>query len=88
MTALADMPLAMTVEEAAGVLRIGRSAAYAAARSGDLPVIRVGRCLRVPRDRLEALLAGRLDDPSPPTSNAPAADRGVAEGRIGDRDEV
>ena len=58
MTALADMPLAMTVEEAAGVLRIGRSAAYAAARSGDLPVIRVGRCLRVPRDRLEALLAG------------------------------
>jgi excisionase family DNA binding protein len=56
MSLLADMPLALTVEEAAKVLRIGRSAAYAAARSGDLPTIRVGRSLRVPRHRLEQML--------------------------------
>ena len=36
-------PAVLTVEEAARVLRIGRSAAYAAARAGELPVIRVGR---------------------------------------------
>ncbi len=46
----------LTVEEAARVLRIGRSAAYAAARAGELPVISVGRSLRVPRHRLEQLL--------------------------------
>ena len=56
MTALADMPAVLTVEEAAKVLRIGRTAAYAAARSGELPVIRVGRLLRVSRHGLEQLL--------------------------------
>ena len=35
-------PAVLTIEEAARVLRIGRSAAYAAARAGELPVIRVG----------------------------------------------
>jgi excisionase family DNA binding protein len=49
-------PLVYTIEEAAKVLRIGRSAAYDAARRGDLPTIRVGRSLRVPRHRLDALL--------------------------------
>jgi excisionase family DNA binding protein len=54
---MSEAPVAvLTVEEAAVVLRIGRSAAYAAARRGELPVIRVGRCLRVPRHRLAALL--------------------------------
>ena len=56
MTTLADLPAVLTVEEAAKLLRIGRSAAYDAARRGDIPVIRVGRLLRVPRHRLEALL--------------------------------
>ncbi len=65
MIALADMPAVLTIEEAAAALRIGRSAAYAAARSGDLPVIRVGRTLRVPRHRLQAMLGGEdgLDRP-------------------------
>jgi len=58
MTALADMPQrhVLTIEEAAKVLRIGRSAAYSGARRGDIPTIRVGRCLRVPRHRLEEML--------------------------------
>ena len=62
MSALADMPLTLTVEEAAAVLRIGRSAAYDAARRGELPVIKVGRSLRVPRHRLELLLLGIESD--------------------------
>lgn len=66
MSALADMPAVLTVEEAAKVLRIGRTAAYDAVRRGDLPVIRVGRILRVPRHRLEQLLGELpLNEPSP-----------------------
>jgi excisionase family DNA binding protein len=46
----------LTVEEAARVLGIGRSAAYLAARRGDLPVIRIGRRYVVPRLALERML--------------------------------
>jgi len=52
----------LTVEEAAVILRIGRNAAYAAARlwraSGGregLPCIEIGRTLRVPRAALRQL---------------------------------
>ena len=58
----------LTVEEAAGVLRIGRSLAYqlaaeylATGGTVGMPVIRVGGCLRVPRwALLELALAGRV----------------------------
>lgn len=58
----------LTVEEAASVLRIGRSLAYQLAREYDttggvsgLPVIRLGGCLRVPRwALLELALTGRV----------------------------
>jgi excisionase family DNA binding protein len=56
MSALADLPAVLTVEEAARVLRIGRTAAYDAARRGELPTVRVGRQLRVPRTALERML--------------------------------
>jgi hypothetical protein len=55
----AELPLLLTVEEAAKVLRIGLSAAYQSAglfRSSNgsegLPVIAIGRHLRVPREGL------------------------------------
>jgi excisionase family DNA binding protein len=51
-------PLVLTVEEAAKLLRIGRTAAYEAARRGELPTIRVGRSIRVPRAALDRMLAG------------------------------
>lgn len=48
----------LTVEEAARALGIGRSAAYAAARSGELPTVKIGRRLLVPRAALDRMLAG------------------------------
>jgi excisionase family DNA binding protein len=56
--AVADKPLAITVEEAARLLRIGRASAYKAAAIGELPTVRVGKRLIVPFDRLLALLNG------------------------------
>jgi excisionase family DNA binding protein len=58
------LPAVLTIEEAAAELRIGRTAAYQAARRGELPVIKIGRTLRVPRHRLDALL-GRETSESP-----------------------
>jgi excisionase family DNA binding protein len=51
----------ITISEAAQVLGIGRTAAYEAARRGELPVLRLGRRLLVPRARLEDLLGGNAE---------------------------
>lgn len=55
----------LTVEEAGAILRISRNTAYAMARlwlesdgREGLPVIALGRSLRVPRDALLDMLAG------------------------------
>jgi hypothetical protein len=52
-----DRPLTMTVPEA-GKLYFGlsRNASYAAAERGDIPVIKIGKLLRVPVRALEAKL--------------------------------
>ena len=72
-----EEPVVLTVEEAARLLRIGRSAAYEQARrfiaTGDaegLPVVRLGRRLRVPRQALTRLLGVSTTDPGAPTSPA------------------
>jgi excisionase family DNA binding protein len=86
---LDTQPQTFTVEEAARILRIGRTTAYALApewratrgRSG-LPVLEFGRSLRVPRAALAELLdtpATQVPDaspspPPPPTRHATAAD--------------
>lgn len=69
----------LTVEEAAGILRISRNAAYALAREwratggrSGLPCIVLGRCLRVPRAALLQLLS------EPTNTSHGASDRGVA----------
>jgi excisionase family DNA binding protein len=71
-------PAVYTVEEAAGVLRIGRSAAYDAVRRGEIPSIKLGRRLLVPRARLERELLGvdEVDD-GPGKSDAPVAGTGA-----------
>jgi len=58
-------PQTLTVEDAARVPRIGRTTVYALAREwratggrSGLPVLELGRSLRVPRVALERLLDG------------------------------
>ena len=67
-----DEPDFLTVEEAARVLRIGRTTAYKEAKrflatngAEGIPVCPVGGLLRVPRARLEQLAGGPLHWTSP-----------------------
>lgn len=59
----------VTVEEAGRILGIGRSSAFAAVHRGEIPVLRIGRRILVPRAALERMLA------EPPAA-APEADAG------------
>lgn len=45
-----------TIEEVAKMLGVGRSSAYQAVRVGEIPTIRVGRRLLVPKLALEKML--------------------------------
>lgn len=69
----------LSVVEAGRLLGIGRHAAYAAAKRGELPSIRLGGRVVVPRAALERLLAeGR------PQAAPPAGGRHVEGGRRDD----
>lgn len=46
--------LLLRAAEVAETLRVGRATAYELMASGQLPVVRVGRSVRVPRAALEA----------------------------------
>ena len=46
----------LTVEEAAVLLRLSRGTAYEAVKRGDIPTLRIGRRLLVPRAALLRLL--------------------------------
>ena len=70
----------LTVEEAAAVLRIGRTAAYEATRryratggAEGIPVYKVGGTLRVPRHKLEEIAGGPLELPTEPAATTPAS---------------
>ena len=87
----ATPPDFLTVDEAARIVRIGRTTAYDIARvyeatagADGLPVIRLGKQLRVPRCRLEDWLGGPITWPiaceepesvSTPTASKPAPKR-------------
>ena len=48
--------LTLTIEETAKLLGIGRNLAYDRVKTGEIPVIKIGRRLLVPRRALEKLL--------------------------------
>ena len=53
---LDTLPPTISVTEAGQILGIGRASAYAAARAGELPSLRIGRRLVVPTARLRQML--------------------------------
>ncbi len=50
--------LTYTVTEVAKLLGIGRSAAYEAARTGQIPTVRIGKRILVPAAGLQRMLGG------------------------------
>jgi hypothetical protein len=78
--AASGLPELLTVEEAARLIRVGRTKAYAMTREwratngrSGLPVVDFGNVLRVPRRALEELIGVELFGNAivPPTSQAP-----------------
>jgi excisionase family DNA binding protein len=57
--------LTLSVEEAGRILGYSRNTAYEAAKTGELPIIRLGLKIRVPKVALQRLL-----DSAVPHSNA------------------
>ncbi len=63
MISILDKP-SCTIDEAGQLLGISRSAAYAAAKSGDLPTLRIGRRFVVPTAELRRMLRIDVDKTS------------------------
>ncbi len=48
-----DAPMLLTVPETARLLRISRNLAYELVARGELPAVRLGRVIRIPRSELD-----------------------------------
>jgi excisionase family DNA binding protein len=55
----------LTVSEAARLLRVGRNHLYECVRRGEIPVLRLGRRILVPRSALQRMLERGLSDDLP-----------------------
>jgi excisionase family DNA binding protein len=62
---LAELPPVLTVDEARRVLRIGRRQLYQAIARHDVPALRVGRTIRIPRSGLELWLSQQPEGRGP-----------------------
>lgn len=61
-----DESLLLKVSEAARLLRISRNLAYELIARGELPAVRLGRVIRVPRHSLEDWIARQSGLPDAP----------------------
>lgn len=57
---------ALTITEAAELLRVDPRTLRRACEAGEFPSVRVGRRWIIPREKLVALLAGHASETSPP----------------------
>jgi excisionase family DNA binding protein len=71
---LAGDPLLLTAEEAADMLRVGRTTVYALMKAGDLRPVHIGRSCRISRAELERYVR-RLEAPRPAASRPRARKR-------------
>ena len=62
---LAQLPEVLTVREVAAILRVGRNQLYQAVARGELPAVRIGRTIRIPK----AALARPAHHPTPTASS-------------------
>jgi excisionase family DNA binding protein len=67
---LVNEPLLLTPEEAAEVLRVGRTTVYALMKSGDLHAVHIGRSCRLSRAELQRYV-DHLAAPLPPLPAPP-----------------
>ena len=61
-------PLLLTPEEAAEVLRVGRTTIYALMKAGKLHAVHIGRSCRLPRSELERYVDRLQRPPAPPVT--------------------
>jgi excisionase family DNA binding protein len=62
---MADGPAVFTVCEVAKILRLGKISVYQAIEKGEIPCIRIGRRILIPRHALERLLENLRPIPKP-----------------------
>lgn len=55
-TRLEELPDVLTVPEVMRLLRLGRNTVYECCKTGEIPSIRLGRRLLIPRAALERML--------------------------------
>lgn len=58
-------PLTLSPKEAAPMVPMGINQFYAAVRQGDVPSLRIGHSIRIPRKRFIAWLNGEVAGQSP-----------------------
>ncbi|HEX2173073.1 MAG TPA: helix-turn-helix domain-containing protein [Dehalococcoidia bacterium] len=71
---LAADPLLLTPEEAAKVLRVGRTTVYALMKAGELHPVHIGRSCRISRAELDRYVR-QLEAPPPSASSRPRRHR-------------
>ena len=52
-------PILLTVRQAQGILNIGRNKMYELVNSKEVPSVRIGRCIRIPKRALEEWATGQ-----------------------------
>jgi excisionase family DNA binding protein len=72
-----ELPLTLTVDQAAELLGVSRGLAYESARRGELPTIRLGRRLLVPTARLLELVGAQEMREAGFPASVPLADSNV-----------
>jgi excisionase family DNA binding protein len=83
MTTYSRERMTVTVEEAAHLLGIGRSTAYLAVKTGELPTIRLGRRVLVPRAQIDRMLGLNDETPGGGTPRALRETSAIGAGRHG-----
>lgn len=59
---IATIPLLLTVAEVQKLLRLGRGKTYALIRSKEIPSVRLGSAIRIPRDALLNMFSQQVQD--------------------------